>query len=302
MTPMKKLLLLVSVALLAGCSHKISTNFQSVAPASADTICNPEILKKSDLFGLNAQYLGSITLDEPVVYMRRKVCSEEAAIEILKSKACNLNANLINITLEIKPGEDAPPYPRSACYRCIANYYYVEINETSKPILIGDVRKTISWEDKTKITWDNFMIELPETSEIPYEFSSRIYLSWRMSPWTGAFKDYKAQGTFYCDISKAKRSFRTAENEKQIELLFSLTHLYAKRLERDLNSRKPKISNKRKLYGIVNMYDMDMKNAVTRFYEETEYGENKAAFKKWEDEINTELEQLTIGEKDPNEK
>ncbi|HOI86644.1 MAG TPA: hypothetical protein PLV51_02165 [Lentimicrobium sp.] len=299
---MRKLLLLVSVALLTACSHKISTNFQSAAPAPADTTCNPEIRKKSDLFGLNTQYLGSITLDEPVVYMRRKVCSEEAAMEILKTNACNLNANLINITLEIKPGEDAPPYPRSACYRCIANYYYVEINETSKPILKEDARKTIGWEDKTKITWDNFLIELPETSEIPYEFSSRIYISWRISPWTGAFKDYKAQGTFYCDVSKAKKSFRTAENEKQIELLFSLTHLYAKRLEQDLNSRKPKISNKRKLYGIINMYDMDMKNAVTRFYVETEYGENKAALQKWEDEINTELKQFTVGEPDTKRK
>ena len=299
---MRKPLLLVSVALLTACSHKISTNFQSAAPAPADTTCNPEIRKKSDLFGLDAQYLGSITLDEPVVYMRRKVCSEEAAMDILKTNACNLNANLINITLEIKPGEDAPPYPRSACYRCIANYYYVEINETSKPILKEDARKTISWEDKTKITWDNFMIELPETSEIPYEFSSRIYLSWRMSPWTGAFKDYKAQGTFYCDISKAKRSFRTAENEKQIELLFSLTHLYAKRLEQDLNSWKPIIGNRKKLFRIINWYHMDLENAKTRFYEEAEYGENEAALKKWEDEINTELEQLTNGEKDPNEK
>ena len=47
---------------------------------------------------------------------------------------------------------------------------------------------------------------------------------------------------------------------------------------------------------------MDLENAKTRFYEETEYGENEAALKKWEDEINTELEQLTNGEKDPNEK
>ena len=299
---MRKPLLLVSVALLTACSHKISTNFQSAAPAPADTTCNPEIRKKSDLFGLDAQYLGSITLDEPVVYMRRKVCSEEAAIEILKSKACNLNANLINITLEIKPGEDAPPYPRSACYRCIANYYYVEINETSKPILKEDARKTISWEDKTKITWDNFMIELPESSEVPYEFISRIFVSWKWSHWTGVCKNYKAQAVFYSDISKVKKSFKTTENEKHIKLLFSLTQLYAKRLENNLNSWKPIIGNRKKLFRIINWYHMDLENAKTRFYEEAEYGENEAALKKWEDEINTELEQLTNGEKDPNEK
>ena len=289
---MRKLILYLSITLLISCSHKVTTNYQAPAYPMAASTCNPKIVKKKNLYGLNANYLGSIKLDEPITYMNRKVCSEAAAIEKLKSQACGLNANLINIISEIKPGETIPPYHRSACYRCIANFYSIEWNEVNNTILTQANRKTTKYDDKKGITWNDVEIELPDSCSFPYEFISNIEIvSGKMSVWTGAYKEFKAQGVFYCDVSKVKKSFKTIQNEKQLELLFDLTQIYANRAEVDLNSRKPKIANKEKIQTIIDGYLTELETEKAKFNFETAYGNNKLALQNWESRIKSELSQ-----------
>ena len=290
---MRKFIFILSFTFMISCSHTITTNYQVPAYSKSDNSCNPEILKAKNLFGLYVTYLGTIKLDESFTAINRKVCSESAAIEKLKSQACALNANLINITSEIKPGETIPPYQMSPCYRCIADFYAIDYNEQVKSILAESNRKTIKFEETQLISWKDFDIELAESSSVPYEFMSNIELvSGKMSIWTGAFKEFKAQGVFYCDISKVKKTFATEQNKKQIELLFSLTQIYAKRVEKFLNTKKPKIAHKDKIQEIIDGYFAKLAIEKADFNMETEYGNNKIALKKWEDKINNELKQF----------
>lgn len=290
---MKKITFILPLILIISSSVAFATNFKASAFTEPDSTCNPEIYRKKNLFGLNANYLGSDIIGDELTYLSVKRCSEAAAMEKLKSQACYLNANLINITIEIKPGETIIANDKSPCYRCIADFYSIDLNELTVKILNRENRKIISYDDNKPITWKDFDIELPESSIVPYEFLSNIeLLTGKMSFWTGAFKEYKAQGVFYCDLSKVKKSIITEQFEKQFELLFSLTQLYAKRLEFDLNSRNPKISNSRKIQKIIYGYLTLLAIEKDSFNRETEYGNNKIALKNWEDKIVTELKQF----------
>lgn len=293
---MKNILFILIIIILTGCSHKITTNYRLPDTSQLKGNCTPLIVKKKNLYGLQAKYLGSINLDEPFTYINRSVCSEAAAIEKLKSDACSLNSNLINITSEINPGEIVPPYPRSPCYRCIASYYSIDFNEITNSILEKSDRKIIKYDDINKLTWNDFALKFADSSLVPYEFISDIeVLAGNMSIWTGAFKEFKAQGVFYSDISKVKASFAIEKNLIQINVLYSLAEIYAKRLEQFLNSKKPKIANRKKIQYILENYLTNLRIEQKKFIAETDYGKNLIAQQEWVDRINQELNQIEVG-------
>lgn len=292
---MKKILPLMFLALLTGCISRIVTTYQSPESIIVSEGCNPLIVTEQDLFGLKVNYQGSILIDEPYSYINRSTCSKEAAFKRLKSDACNLKANLINITLEINPGEEIPPYHRSACYRCQADYYSLDFDYLSKKILENKNREIIYYTADKKLKWEDFKVELPESSETPYEFISTIMLrAGKVSVWTGAFKDFEANGAFYADVSKVKRPFANEANEKVIGLLFDMTQVHAKNLQQVLNSTKPRITDRKKIQDIVNDHNQELRKKIDKFNSETDYGNNTMAFEQWENRLQTEIINLGI--------
>jgi hypothetical protein len=283
----------VFIILIITCSHAFATNDQTFVFTVPDSSCNPLILRERNLFGLDVKHVGnSSTGIESATYIIKRY-SDSVATSVLKSQACAVQANLVNITFEIKPGEIKPPYPQATYYRSMADFYSIEMNELNLRILRAEKRKIIRYLDQNKISYKDFDNELPESFSVPYEFISTIELyTGKMSIWTGAYKEFKAQGIFYCDISKIKKSFSSDEAEKQLEILFSLTHLYAKRLETDLNSRKPKLANAEEIQKIIDGYLAEFETEKKKFNLETGYGSDKIAVNKWETKIKSELSQF----------
>jgi hypothetical protein len=244
------------------------------------------------MFGLNAKYVGELIIGDQTYSFFIKKYSDSVVTELLQAEACKMKANIVNITLEIKPGEIKPPYEEVAYYRCIADFYSLELNELNLQVLSAEKRKTIRYEERNSLSWIDFDNELPESSSVPYEFVSAIELyTGKMSVWTGGFKEFKAQGVFYSDISKIKHSFSTEQAQKQLDVLFSLTQLYAIRLAADLNSRKPKLANKTKIQKIIDAYNSDFEAEKAKFNLETGFGSNKNALDEWEIKINAGLNQ-----------
>jgi len=251
-TIMKIKTLIVFVILIISYSPVFAINNQIQVYTEPDSSCNPLIIKGKNLFGLDVKYAGNLKIGDQSFSFVIKKYSDSVATAVLKTQACAVNANLVNITFEIKPGEIKPPFPQANYYRCMVDFYSIEMNELNLQILKAENRKIIRYDERNSLSWDDFDIELPESFSVPYEFISTIELyTGKMSIWTGAYKEFKAQGIFYSDISKIKKSFSSEQAKKQIELLFSLTQLYAKRLESDLNSRKPKLSNSEKIQKIL---------------------------------------------------
>ncbi len=283
---MKNTLLIILIFFVSSCSYKVTKNYQTSDSSNQfSNNCNPVIVKKKDLYGLHTKYLGTIKLDDSGLSIN---CSEEKAIEILQNEACLLNSNLINITEEVKHGY-------SSCYRCIAMFYNVDFDPTTNTILESANRKKIKYDPTAKINWSDFKLSLPDSSSIPYQFISNLEVkSGSRSFWMGEFKSFNAQGVFYCDVSKVKPSFATDENLLNIEMLYNLTQIFAKRLEQNLNSDINKTTNHLKIQNIIELYLENLLIEQKLFIKETEYGKNKIVQQKWINKINMDLKELKI--------
>jgi hypothetical protein len=283
---MRYTLLIILILFISSCSYRITRNYNNSNSNQTSSNCNPLILKKKNLYGLNAKYLGSIKLDDSGISIN---CSEKKAKETLNHEACSIKSNLINITEEVYPGY-------SSCYRCIADFYFVDFSdEITKEILEGNNRTILKYDSINKIVWSDFKLSLSDTSSVPYYFVSNIELeSGGATFWTGAYKDFKAQGVFYGDVSKVKLSFVSDENLNHIEGLYYLTQIHAKRLEQFLNSDNPKTANRGRVQNLLDQYLNNLSNEQNRYMKETEFGQNNSAQQEWMDKINIELEQLEI--------
>ncbi len=257
--------------------------------------CNPRILVKKDLTGLKFNHLGSIMIDEPYSYLTRSTCSKEVAFKRLRSDACNLNANIINIVTEINPGEDVPPYPRSACYRCIAAFHSLVIDSLSNKILEQKKREIILYEENSELKWSDFSVNLPESYTRPYEFVSTLYFkAGKMSKWTGVFRGFEVTGVYYSDISGVKKSFASEENVEIIALLFDLTQVHAMKLQNFLNAHKPRMADIEKIKKIVREYSTGLDVDISNFNKETDFGNNAEVYRQWKDRIQMEAKELVI--------
>lgn len=280
------------IVLFISC-YSCTTYYPTLSYTEPHPSCNPQIFKGRDLFGLDAKYISSLNIGDPYYSVAIKKYTDSAATAVLKSQACAVNANLVSVVFEIKPGEIKPGFQPEKYYRCLADFYIFEENELNLKIIKAGKRKRIACENQNRLLVTDIDNELPESFPVPYDFFFTIELyAGKMSIWTGTFKDYHAQGLFYCDISRIKKSFSSIEAEKQLELLSSLTQLYAKRLEKDLNSRKPRISNREKIQTVVNNCLDDLEAETIKFNLETDFGADKNAVAKWESFIKSELAQF----------
>ena len=285
----------IVLLLLTGCINRIVTTYSSQESYLVSDSCNPRILVKKDLTGLKFNHLGSIMIDEPYTYLSKSTCSKEVAFKRLRADACNLNANIINIVSEINPGEEAPPYHRSACYRCIAVFHSLVIDSLSNKILEQEKREIILYEENSGLKWSDFSVNLPESYPQPYEFVSAVYYkAGKMSKWTGVFKNYTASAVYYSDISGVKKSFASEENEEIIKLLFDLTQVHAMKLKNFLNAHKPRIADTEKIKNIAREYSAGLKVDISNFNIETDFGNNAEAYQQWKDRIQLETKELGI--------
>jgi len=267
---------------LTGCSYKIVRNYPY--PNKQEEVLNnyndPKIVKRKNLFGLNVQYLGTIKLDDKGLTIN---CSEDKAIFVLKSEAHKLNSNLINITDE--------SYPEiSTCYRCIADFYYVPNNKNTSEIIEKPNRSVIKYDSIRILNWNYFHIN--DTIKIPYTFFTNIeVMSIGASYWTGDYKGFKTQGVFYNDVSVINSNSKNDSTLQNIQLLFDLTQLYAKKLERFLNSRKFNMNNKQEVQKTLNQFINELYSEQRRFKNETNYGKNGQIQLEWRNRIKSELDQ-----------
>lgn len=271
---MKNLSFLLVLLFISSCSYKVTRTYSIKDSPSyivkSDT--SKIIVKNKNLYGLNAEYVGSIKLDDTGTTIK---CSEKRAIEKLKQEANYVNANLINITKEIYPGY-------STCYRCVADFYNYKKDSISDKILKQEKRIIIKYDSIKKLQWEDFKLELSDSIPYPYDFTSNIELnSVRRSFWTGAFKDFKAQAVFYSDISGVKASYRNEENLNHVNGLFKLTHIYAIELEQYLALESIKTSNPVTIQEIVDKYLQELFYTQKKYINETDYGRNKVSQQNW---------------------
>ena len=280
----KRFILLTAAAtFIFNCAHQLTRNYEVPSLVNQGNECNPRIVKKKNLIGLGAEYLGEIKLDDSGFSAS---CSEEKAIEILKKEACLLNSNLINITEEI--------YPRiSSCYRCVAEFYRVDHNNVTNKILSNTKRIKLGYNTKNKLIWEDFRNTLPDTSSVPFEFISNIEIKGGgMRFWSGGYEVFGVEGVFYCDVSGVKSSFISDKNLPHVQVLYDLSQIYALKLEQFLNSDDSHGGRVEKIINIYKKYYNELIDVQGRYIIETDYGTNESVQDTWINMVTQDLVNL----------
>ena len=280
---MRKLIILL-ILLLSGCSYKIIRSYQLPEVIQHGDSCKPVAVENKNLYGLNVKYLGTVQIIAPEFSTK---CDDKKAMETISQEACQIKSNLINITQK-------GILRNTNCNSYSADLYFTELDQIITGILNKQGRTVIKYNDVKKINWNNFEILLPDTSSAPYYFISNIELESGRSFWTGNYNNFKAQGVFYCDVSKVKRSFINENNLQHIEMLYYLTQIYSKKLERYLNSDNPDTQRREKIQDVIDRFQNDLFAEQTLYIKETNYGANIIAQQNWVEKITNEMTQLKI--------
>jgi hypothetical protein len=111
------LILAVIVLILSGCTHTIYRTGYTINKSQYKN-CNITIERNIEVSG-DMLYLGEIRLGDSGL---STVCSESAAMEILRNEGCALNADVINIV------EESFPNFFCSCYRCRAEFFQYSAN------------------------------------------------------------------------------------------------------------------------------------------------------------------------------
>lgn len=269
------LLLLISL-LLSSWSYEVAKNHSVPDNPNVQNKTNDEakIVKKMDLYGLDVKYLGTIKVDHAGLAN----CPEDKVIIMLKSEAQKLHSNLINITDE----------DYFSCYRGIANFYSVNNEQTNR--IIGKAhRSELKYDSINKLKWDYFNIS-KDTMRIPYRFVSSIEVkSTGPKLFTGNYKEFKAQGVFYYDISTVSASIVNDSTLQHIQLLYDLSQIYAKKLEKYLNSIKIKMNDKSTIEEAIMKFVKDLHAEQHTYMNETDYGRNTQIQSEWSFKIKSEV-------------
>ena len=281
---MKKFLLPFLILALASCSYKVSRYdyiINNKKPASGDVI----IKKFLVLDGIDKIKIGTIKLDDEQGLVRK--CDEAVAIEMLRSEALSVNANLVNIVEEAEPGGS------SICYRCVADLYYVEFGSVGIDTTTLFARDALIYDANRRLAWADFKAELDydDSTEHAYLFATIQMVLTKVNVWLG-YVTIDAYGIVFKDVSWVKPEYANKDNLVHQQLHFDIAELFAKRLKKDINKRKINAGNKKKINEIFNSYKEDLDNYLSLYDKETNFGRNRREQKRWRDKIFKEFAQL----------
>lgn len=138
--------ILIIAFLISSCNYRIvRSGYKAKKFDSAS--CEIVIQKNTTVSDSIATKVGEIKLGETGF---TTICNEARAIYVLKKEACSINADLIIITKEKRPGF------HSTCYRCRAEFYKLNSTENSEEIKSDEayqpekIQERVS-EDKTRL-------------------------------------------------------------------------------------------------------------------------------------------------------
>lgn len=273
----KPLLLLSLIFGLSSCSFYIPTRtYVHIEKGLAKTSFNPNIVFDKNLIGLNCKQLGTIKLEYSGVPGK---LTKEQIFDDLRHEAYCIDANLINIVKQVKMTNS------EILFSCLADMYIVQDDIYSKNILSSNLRDTLVYDTNSKLKWADFKILIPEESNIPYQITTDIRMTADVNAWLGTYKQFSTMAVLFLDASGVKKSFMTESNLRHIQLIYDLTQIYSKRVEKYMNQTKKGAINQEKIQGEINEFADKLKSEVSQYSIETEYGKNIENQRLWSEKI-----------------
>lgn len=205
-------------------------------------------------------------------------CTYKDALNYLKQKATEKDANLIKITQHKYPDQ------RSTCHRISAELYKVDNPE--------QYEKDIIWTEDRKLKWSDF-----KADKSPYPGNTVIATSYCQLGFTGgahgAFSKAKftVLATFQKNLSWAidDKTELTPEGLHYQQLRFDLCEVYARKLYKELVDRKLTPYNIAEANNVYQQVFDEYNNRQMKMDTDTQSGYLENEIKVWSKDIAAEL-------------
>lgn len=144
---------------------------------------------------------------------------------------------------------------------------------------------TISMRSKKILEWSDFKM-LPKTNN---EVHAHIELTFgvftkKVNVWTGTIT-VESYGGIRRDLSWVNPKQQSEQLLNYLQLKYELGHYFAKKSEKEINSKKINAGNVNKINGIIETYLNARNKALNEFDTEVNLGNNAAAIDKWREKL-----------------
>ncbi len=143
---------------------------------------------------------------------------------------------------------------------------------------------------KSNISWSDFKAN-PPINSINGNLSCTIQMKTeKVNVWTGV-TTFKTWSVFYPAESWVAESSKNDDLLAYFQGIMNICEVYARRLSKEVNSKKINGANKTKMTKIFQEYDKMNIEEQKKFEQETNFGKNTVQLESWTKKLKSELEQ-----------
>ncbi|MGL2999372.1 hypothetical protein [Flavobacterium sp. RSSB_23] len=145
---------------------------------------------------------------------------------------------------------------------------------------------TISLRSKKSLEWSDFKMspEVNKDLKAHLELIFGVY-SKKVNVWTGVIT-VESYGGIRRDLSWVNPQYTSQQHLNYFQLKYEIAHFFAKKSEKEINSRKINAGNVNKINGIIETYLNARDKALSEFDTESNFGDNVEVVDKWRQKLN----------------
>jgi|GEM_PF-2312093 len=144
---------------------------------------------------------------------------------------------------------------------------------------------TISVRSKAILEWSDFKMP-PESIKdlhVHPELTFGVFTK-KVNVWTGTIT-VESYGGIRRDLSWVKPEYKSQQLLDYVQLKYNISHYFAKKSEKEINSGKINAGNVNKINGIIEKHIDARDKALTEFDTESNFGNNAEALNKWKEKL-----------------
>jgi hypothetical protein len=151
-----------------------------------------------------------------------------------------------------------------------------------KKVKEGD---TISKRYKKNLEWTDFKMlpDLNNEKKVHIELTFGVFVK-KINVWTGT-TTVESFGGIRRDLSWIKSEYKSQQLLDYLQLKYDISHYFAKKSEKEINSKKINAGNVNKINGIIELYLVERDKVLSSFDLESDNGNSKEILDKWKQKL-----------------
>jgi hypothetical protein len=156
--------------------------------------------------------------------------------------------------------------------------------------VISEMKKTKEGDTITKRTknileWNDFKMSPDFNNEmkVHIELTFGVFVK-KVNVWTGV-TTVESFGGIRRDLSWVKPEYQTQQLLDYLQLKYDISHYFAKKSEKEINSNKINAGNTNKINGIIETHLIGRDNVINEFDIESDFGNRLEIIDKWKQKL-----------------